>query len=252
MTAIVDTVPAVPLSRRWASVIRIHMANPWPTLVTPWLITVAIFGLNYAIWHIVLMAAGDGRVDPGAFQSNGGITWIFVYMVVVAVQSMNQTFRFAMGFSFTRRDYYLGTAAYFAALSAFYALGITLLAGVEHLTNGWGVDGAFFAAAFTKDLPLIQVAYVYFVVLLFLFFLGTAAATVYVRWATNGMFIFFGSLAIVLVGASWIVTRSDGWETVGTFFTDHGLATIVSWSLPLTALAALAGYSFLRRATPRA
>ena len=40
---------------------RIHLANPWAIIITPWLITVAIFLANFAIWHIVLMAArGQG------------------------------------------------------------------------------------------------------------------------------------------------------------------------------------------------
>ena len=49
MTAIVATAPRVPLTKRLANVIRIHVANPWPTLVSPWLISTAIFGLTYAI-----------------------------------------------------------------------------------------------------------------------------------------------------------------------------------------------------------
>jgi hypothetical protein len=46
MTVIVDTAPVVPLVKRWTNVIRIHVANPWPALVTPWLNFAAIFGLN--------------------------------------------------------------------------------------------------------------------------------------------------------------------------------------------------------------
>lgn len=251
MTAIVDTAPGVPLAKRIANVIRIHVANPWPTLVTPWLIFTAVFALTYSIWHIVLRVAGDEGVEPDAFQYNGGSTWILFFMVVVAAQSMNQTFRFAMGFSSTRRDYYLGTATFFVGLSAFYTVGITALAGVEGLTGGWGVDGAFFAPAVLSDLPLIHVAYVYFAMLLFMFFLGAAVGSVFVRWATNGILIFWGSLAVVLVAVGWLVTRADAWGSVGSFFTDNSVPTITTWSLPLTAFAALVGYVLMRRATPR-
>ncbi len=251
MTAIVDAAPGVPFTRRWANVIRIHVANPWPTLVTPWLIFTAIFGLTYSIWHIVLMAAGAGGVEPNAFQYNGGVTWILFYMVVVAVQSMNQTFRFAIGFSSTRRDYYLGTATLFVGLSAFYALGITLLAGVEGLTGGWGVDGGFFAPAFMANLPLVQVAYVYFATLLFMFFLGSAIGSVFVRWGANGILMFLGSVAVVLVATVWLVTRANAWASVGAFFTDNSVPMILTWSLPVTAVAGLVGYALMRRATPR-
>ena len=251
MTAILDTAPAVPVTKRWGNVVRIHVANPWPTLVTPWLIFTAIFTLTYSIWHIVLMAAGDKGVEPGAFQYNGGATWIMFYMVVVAVQSMNQTFRFAVGFSSTRRDYYLGTGVLFVALSAYYALGITLLAALESLTGGWGVDGSFFAPAFLAQLPLVQVFYIYFVTLLFMFFLGASVGSVYVRWGASGILVFFGSVAVVLVGAVWLVTSANAWGSVGAFFADNSAPTIFTWSLPITAIAALVGYALMRRATPR-
>lgn len=251
MTAIVDIAPGVPLSKRWENVIRIHVANPWPTLVTPWLIFTAIFGLNYAIWRIVLMAAGTRGVGPGAFQYNGGATWILFYMVVVAVQSMNQTFRFAIGFSSTRRDYYLGTATLFVGLSAFYAVGITLLAGAERLTGGWGVEGGFFAPAFMANLPLVQVAYVYFATLLFMFFLGAAVGSVFVRWGANGILVFLGSVAVLLVASVWLVTRANAWGSVGAFFTDNSVPMVLTWSLPVTAVAAAVGYALMRRATPR-
>lgn len=251
-TAVVDTALAASFTRRWANVIRIHVANPWPTLVAPWLIFTAVFGLTFAIWHIVLIAAGSGGVDANAFQYNGGATWILFYMVVVAVQSMNQTFRFAIGFSSTRRDYYLGTATLFVGLAAVYATGITALAEVEHLTSGWGVQGAFFAPSVLAHLPLAQVWYAYFVTLLFMFFLGTAVGSVFVRWGGNGILVFFGSLAVVLVATIWLVTRASAWGTVGSFFTDNSVTTILTWSLPVTLVAALVGYALMRRATPRA
>jgi hypothetical protein len=252
MTAIVATAPGVPLTKRWANVIRIQVANPWPTLVTPWLIFTGIFGLTYAIWRIVLMAAGPAGVEAGGFQYNGSVTWILFYMVAVAVQSMNQTFRFAIGFSSTRRDYYLGTATLFVGLAAYYAMGITLLAGVESLTGGWGVDGGFFAPAFMANLPLVEVAYVYFAMLLFMFFLGSAIGSVFVRWGSNGILVFLGSVAVALVASVWLVTRANAWASVGAFFTDNSVPTILTWSLPVTAVAGLVGYALMRRATPRA
>ena len=85
-------------------------------------------------------------VEPGAFQYNGGATWIMFYMVVVAVQSMNQTFRFAVGFSSTRRDYYLGTGrALRGSLRILRDWGSPCSRPSKALTGGWGVDGAFFA-----------------------------------------------------------------------------------------------------------
>ena len=58
--------------------VRLHATNPWTTLILPWLITLAIFGMNYAIWALVSKAAG-GDLGQDAFSNNGGVTWILVY-----------------------------------------------------------------------------------------------------------------------------------------------------------------------------
>jgi hypothetical protein len=102
------------------------------------------------------------------------------------------------------------------------------------------------------DLPLVQVAYVYFATLLFMFFLGSAVGSVFVRWGANGILVFIISVAVMLVATVWLVTREDAWGSVGAFFTDNSVPVIVTWSVPVTAVLALVGYALMRRATPRA
>jgi hypothetical protein len=250
MTAIA-TPTVVPARRRIALATRLHATNPWGTLILPWLILIGVFGVNFAVWHIVKAAAGDGQVDPDAFQYNGGVTWIFFYMAVVAIQAMNQTFRFALGMSATRRDYYLGTALYFVALSLMYGIGISLLAAIERATDGWGVRGAFFAPAFMADLPLAQVAFGFVLILLLLFFVGAAVATVFVRWGSNGILAFFGAVAVIGLAGAWLMTRANAWGSLVDALGGHSFVWIVSWSLIPTVVAGGVGFMLLRRATPR-
>jgi hypothetical protein len=254
MTAIDTPAPARTHSaaHRWANVMRMHAANPWPTLITPWLIFAAVFGLNYAIWRIIIASAGGREnLDLDAFVYNGGVTWILIFMMVVAVQAMNLTFQFALGFSVTRRDYYLGTVAYFVALSVFYTAGITAMAALERATDGWGVGGYFFAPFGLYDLPLWQVSVVFLAMFLLFFFLGSAVATVWVRWRATGLYIFFLTLAALLVAAVWIVASADAWGSVWGFFSGNSALENVSWTLVLTAASALSAYVMLRRATAR-
>ena len=230
---------------------RLHAVNPWPSLILPWLITGVIFGLTYAIWRLVASVAGGlENIDDNAFQYGGGASWILFYMMVVAVQAMNQTFRFALGFSVTRRDYYLGTALHFALVSVMYAAGFTALAAVEQATSGWGIDGAFFAPGFFADLPFAQVAYVYLMLFLLFSSLGAAMATVYVRWKSAGMLVVFGVLGAGIVAALWLITVAHGWAPVGRFFTTNSIPVIASWSLVVSGLSCTVGYGLLRRATP--
>jgi len=253
MTAL-DTPTAVTAAPvRLVNVMRMHVANPMTTLIVPWIITAIIFGVNLSIWLMVANAAGGSQnLEADAFQYNGGVSWIVVFMMVVAVQAMSLTFRFALGFSVTRREYYLGTAAYFVALSLLYATGLTLFAALERATAGWGLDAAFFAPFGLVDESLGLVWFLYLMTMLLFFFLGSAIATVWVRWRAYGLYAFFIGLALVLVAAGWGITAADAWGEVGEFLATTPLAQLAAWTLPVTVLSAVVGYLFLRKATPRA
>jgi hypothetical protein len=256
MSAIDTAVPAgtrgfTPSSpRRVWSVVRLHAANPWPTLCLPWLILIAVFAMTYSIWRIIA-AALAGPPGPDSFKLTGGVSCLFVYLMVAAVQAMNLTFRFALAMSVTRRDYYLGTSVYFVILSLVYGVGLGALGGLEHLTNGWGIDGAFFAPSTLDNLPLWQAAYVYVLVIALFLFVGAAVATLYQRWKSNGIVTFFVGLGLVMVGAAWLITVAAKWSDVGAFFVRYQVVGTASWSLVLTALAAVFGFLVLRRATPK-
>lgn len=242
-----------PLGRRVWNAVRLHAANPWPTLITPWLVFAAIFGLTFAIWHLVTRAAGGVQnLDTDAFDFNGSVTWVLFFLMVMAIQAMSLTFRFALGIGMTRRDYYLGTVTYLAILAATYAAGITLLAQVERLTNGWGVGGRFFAPWFLADLPAWQLWYLNAVTGLLLAMLGVAAGAAWVRWKTTGLYLFLGALAVLIITTLWLTTVTDSWAPLGDYLRSHAPALVATWTLLVTALFGVSGYLVLRRATPRA
>ena len=250
MTAITPALKA-PSASRIAATMRIHLANPWAIIITPWLITVAIFLANYAIWQIILMAAGDKPLSPDAFHYNGGITWLVVYMVVVAVQAMNQTFSFVVGLGATRRDYFVGTSLIFVGLSVMFGVGVSLLAGAERATGGWGVSGWFFAPGVFATMPLWEMSVIYTVGLLFMFFVGSAVAAVFVRWGANGLLAFAATVALLVLAALWGITKASAWSSVGHFFTSRTPLELALTSVPVAVVAGLVGYALMRRATPK-
>lgn len=238
--------------QRITRVVKLHLANPWPVLITPSLILAFIFLVNYAIWALITVAAGPATGEKAAegFQYSGASFFIFVYMLVVAVMAMNQSFAYALGFSSTRRDYYLGTALTFVLLAAIYTVGITALGAIERATNGWGLNGRMFSAIYFGDGPLVQ-AFCVFCGFLFFFFVGAATGSMYVRWKQYGIIGFFAVLALVLVGLTALITFTGSWGRVGEFFATAGFVGSYAWSLVLTGIAAIAGYLLLRKATPR-
>jgi hypothetical protein len=245
-------VPASGLQRIWR-VVKLHFANPWTTITFPWIILGVIFIANVAVWSIIYWSTlGDSNRSDVAdrMQYSGASFWIFVYMLVVAIQAINITFPFALGYGVTRRDYYLGTALNFVILAAIYGAGLTVLGLMERLTNGWGFGGRMFTAPYFGD-NWLQNFYIFFVGMLFFFFVGSLFGAVFVRWKSTGItFLLFG-LGALGVGILALSAFTNSWSAIGNFFAAAGLVGSLSWSLVLTAIAGVAAFFVLRHATPR-
>lgn len=249
-----DTVATARLSlpRRIADVVRVHAANPWPTIITPWLIYVAIFVLTVGVWGAIVTAAGGAdKLDEDAFSTNGGVSWVFVFLMVVAIQAMNLSFPFALGMGITRRHYYLGTIAYFLGLALMFSAGTAIFGSIERATGGWGVNGWFFTPWFLSDMGVGERFLVFLLIALFFLSFGLASGSIWVRWRIVGLYLFLGSLAVVLVGLVWLATATQSWGDVGQFFVSNTPLEIVAWTLPVTLVSAVAGYFLMARATPR-
>lgn len=252
MTTTAHTTPPPRAFTRIINVARLHFVNKSQTIVVPWLIMAFIFAVTLLIGWILrnslspaeLAEAGEGM------QYSGAIGYFLVYMLVIAVMAISQTFPFAQSYSVTRKDFYLGTILAFAALSLVYSAAITVLGWIEDVTNGWGVGTVLFSPAYLSP-NLLERFYAAFVLFLFFFMTGIAVASVYVRWKVNGMLIFFASVAVLVLGLLALATVTNSWGAVGAWFATTGFLGVVSWSLVPTALATVIGYLLLRRATPR-
>jgi hypothetical protein len=252
------SVPAVrPLPRRLANVMRLHLANPFTIIVTPLMVLGIIFFANLVIWLLVRAASPTdaesvANVSQG-LQYSGASLWTFVYMMVVAIQAMNLSFPFALGFGSTRRDFSLGTAVTFVGLSAAWALVYTGLAMIESATNGWGLGGAMFNSFyFGFDISWGERLFNVFAAFAFFFFIGSVFGAIYVRYRARGLILFFLALAVVLIGLVALITLSASWGAFGQFFVRVGFTGAYALSLVLSLIAGVAAHLILRRATPRA
>lgn len=239
--------------RRVLAVVKLQFTNPFGVVILPWVILLTILAMNIAIWWIILSAAATDadRADirEGLLYGGAG-SYIFIYMLVVAVQAINGYFPFALGYSVTRRNYYLGIALTFVLLSLGFTAGMSVLGAIEEATGGWGLGGRMFTAAYF-GVNWIERGFSYLVLLLFFFFVGSTVAAIYVRYKSTGMIFFFVGLGVLLVGLGALFTLTGTWGAVGDFFATAGLMGSYAWSLVLTAIAAVSGYLVLRRATPK-
>lgn len=237
-----------PLASRTATIVRLLFANPWTAIYTPLLILTIILLMNLAIVGIVRAnIPPDGEV---AANINGGGFFLYVYMLVVAVQSVNQAFPLALGYGSTRRDFLIGFGIFAVILSIGYSLLLATAAAIEEATNGWGVTLNFFSTGTLWQSSWLEAVGVSVLAMLLFFGIGAATAAVYVRWRALGMYVFWAGLVFILIGGAALVTLLDAWTQVGEFFVWAGVLGSAAWSLIITAFCALAAWVILRRATP--
>lgn len=239
---------------RILAVVRLNFVNTWTVLIVPLMILGFILLINIAIWAIVLNSIGDeaGKADARVgFSYTGASFYVFIYMMVVALQAYNLTFPFALGYGVTRRDFYLGTSLAFTLLSAMWATVLTVMSYIEDLTHGWGLGGQMFTAVYFGDNSGVARFAMYFCLFMFFFFFGSVIAAVYSRWKVNGTLLFFAVLVVGLVGLIALATYTQNWPAVGAWFVSNRAVGLALWSLIPTVLSGIAGYAVIRRATPR-
>ena len=251
MTALTPTTP--PLGRVWR-IARLLTTNPWTVIGWPLAILAAIFVMNWTIWWLIFLNLDASQASDTAagVQYNGAVTFIFVYMLIVAVQAVNLTFPLALGYGSTRRSFSLGAGLTFLLLSVGYATIMTLGAALEEATDGWGLRGAFFRTVlFRTDEGWPAQWWIYFCWLVFFFALGTVFAAVFVRWRAFGLTASLLVSGVLLIAAIALLTITDGWNAFGESLATLGTVGVPTVLLAPALVAAVLGYLILRWATPR-
>ena len=143
------------------------------------------------------------------------------------------------------------TSATFVMLAVTFGVGMALLAGLERLTDGWGIEGRFFAPAVFASLPVWQLAIIYTLALALLMFVGAAGGATFVRWGSTGLIVFFGSIAALAIALSFVITWGGWWQSLGDFLAGRTALELAVMTLPIMVVAAAGGFALLRRAAPR-
>lgn len=236
------------LQRIW-NVCRLQSSNKWQTIGVPALAMGIIFLANLAIWWLVTASQQSGGDTTNTY--NGASVYLFVYMLVVAIQAMSRTFPFALGFSVTRRDYYLGTSLAFLIYSIGYGVAMTLLSYIEEWTSGWGMGLTLFRSMLFGADDLVQRLFITIAAFIVFFLIGMVCGTVYVRWRANGLVTLGVTVALLVIGSVALATLTKSWGRVGEWFVTAGSVGVTAWLLVFSVLFAILGFFILRRATPR-
>lgn len=228
---------------RIIKVARMQLINKWTFIGIPLWILVSAFLVTMAIWGLVRKAGAEEVLYSGGAQAP---MW---YFLALGIQALTLTFPFSMAMSVSRRTFYLGTVALFSVCALVLSIFYYLMGLVEVATNGWGINGQFFALGWVaENNAVIQIAF-YWVLMSLLFMVGFFSATLYMRWRTTGVLIFTISLALVLLGAAAVITFGDNWAAAGQWLASWTAGSVTALAACLAVLMAGASYMTLRKAT---
>jgi hypothetical protein len=216
---------------------KMHLTDRLTLVVLPLGILAAAFAINVLVW---LPLPEDSR-------RTGGAGSVFVFVLAAAMFAVVRGLPFALGMGSTRRSFAIGTAMTGGVLALGFGTLYLLLAGVEDLTDGWGLHGTFFDFAwFGRSIWPDRWT---MLVLSFLasWLLGTAIAALWPRWGMVALVI--GGPVVILLGggAAALITWRQWWDSVGSWFSGLTPLTATGWLLLLSLALAAATWGSLRR-----
>lgn len=228
---------------RVIKVARMQLINKWVFIGLPLLILGCAFVFSLAIFWIVRENGGEGTMYGGGAQAP---MW---YFLALGIQALTLTFPFSQAMSVSRRSFYLGTVLLFGvcvlALSVFYYL----MGLLEKATGGWWMDARFFALEWVADNNgAVQIGF-YFVLMVLLFMVGFLIATIYMRWRTTGLLVFFIALGVLLLGVIALLTFNQLWGNFWTWALTWTAAGVTLWGGVVAVVMAGGSYLTLRKAT---
>ncbi|OXM53441.1 hypothetical protein [Amycolatopsis alba] len=223
------------------NVARYHLVDRLQYLVLPVGVTLFAFSVNLVIFSVI----------PEKPEQNysGGLLTLFVFMLVCGALSMTKSLPFGLTLGVSRRSYYLGTVLLVAGLSAVYAAGIAVFQAIEDATGGWGLGLNYFRVPWVLDGPWYLTLLTAFVLLTLMFLYGMWYGLIYRRASVLGVVLFAAAQVLVLVGAVLVLSWTDSWSKLGTFFGTLTVGGLTGVLALLVCVAGAGGFATIRRVT---
>ncbi|MGZ9586542.1 hypothetical protein [Paenibacillus marinisediminis] len=229
---------------RASGVLKMHMRDKFSWYMLPWMIMLFSFFVNLIIGFFIKYSASE------TFFITGGISSIFVYMLIIGMVSLSQSFTYTLGMGVRRTDYFKGTMAMVGIVGAATAIALAVLAKIEiDLTGGWGVQLRFFNLPYLNDGSFIEQIVVYFSLLVNLFLFGFVIACLYRRfggWGVIGLCL--GLLLITSIG-SFVMTYYELWGQAFEWFIQYSAVQHSIWLLGAAVIYAIFSYLMLSKST---
>jgi hypothetical protein len=241
--------------KTWRDIARYHLVVPclpaglpWAALAVSFFVNLVIFAFVPTSYHEALTSHGLVRVANPSHNYTGGLATIYVFLLVIGINSIGRSLPFGLALGASRRSFYTGTALFGVALAVLDGTLLTALQAIERATGGWGVRMHFFQIPYILDGPWYLTWLTSFVALTLLFIWGMWFGIVYRRWNLFGSVTFIAAQVVVVLAAVLILVWADAWSGVGHFFTGLTAAGFTGALAALALLLLAGGQATIRRA----
>ncbi len=222
------------------SVLKVHYQDKWA-----WFFTPNIMILSVLLLHVIisLLFITDGK---GSFTV--GISYLVIYMLVMGILVVTQTFPYMIGMSIRRTDYFFGTVVMAVAVNICYAVMLLILTIMEKVTNGFGLNMRFFHFPYLNDGTILEQLTIYVILLLHFFFLGFLLSSLGYRYGKKGMFITAFLVILITSLLSVFITYQGYWMNISNWFASRTAVEVAYWLMIPTLIYIFVPYKLLRRA----
>jgi hypothetical protein len=222
------------------AMMRLHYMDTMHSFVIFWSILIAVFLLSCYLTY----QFSDSRVMFSGWFA------VYIYALVGGVVTVNGTLPVALGWSVTRRDYYLATVIHYVLVSFALSVVYALLYGIEKwfLSVNPDVHLLFYQIPWMERPSVWFLLWFHFIVILAIVSCGNVVGCLYYRFGRLGL---FASFAIVLL-LTVMLHLLDGWKALFRWLSRiNSVEELTLWLIPFAFVCLVAGWLFLRKAPAR-
>ncbi|WP_058301052.1 hypothetical protein [Gorillibacterium timonense] len=223
-------------SKSLRTMLKMHWINVRASIYVFWAIMLTITVLAFTIMTIA--------ADPDTQINMGSIISVSVYLLVVSLISVNETFRYALGMNVRRKDYYSSTLLMIVGTVLSFGVLSTLLSEIEKpIAKALNVNVSLFGVLGESSLSTLDVFLLYMGVGLCISAIGFFISIISYRFGKKGVLLLGGIALLVFIGMS--VTSSG---PVVRFFNSIGsIAEAMAWLMIPTAVLLAVSYPLMMR-----
>lgn len=230
---------------RVLNVARMQLVNRQTFIWIPLIILAGstLIAIGFMVVIPQMTRGEDGPMFAGSSQAP---LW---YFLALGISTLSYTFPFSQAMSISRRTFYLGTLLIVSAASAVMATLFCLMALIEQVTGGYGVNGYIFHLPWVMDNGMWQGWLMIFFGTILFFTIGFFFTAVFKRYGGAVLAALLVGFGIVLLGALWYINTNEAWPQVGQWFMQQTPLTVSAYAalavIPMSAIS----YAALRKMT---